>query len=80
MKNIAHDYAIASKLKLKQQGLMQKVYMSDGLDGDTTLLMDLADYAFGLIEQPPAEPEPLGHYITRRLVYTVQGALIRRYK
>ncbi|KOB76175.1 Spermine oxidase [Operophtera brumata] len=50
-----------------QQGVLHKVFTSDGLDGNAHLLMDLVEYAFNMMEQPPDVAEPMGQYVTRRL-------------
>ncbi|XP_049696161.2 possible lysine-specific histone demethylase 1 isoform X2 [Helicoverpa armigera] len=63
-----YDLAIQNNVSILPQDLDFDVYRSDGSSGDKQLLNELMTFSLGVVDDPPEVPEPLGQYITKRLM------------
>ncbi|CAH0602423.1 unnamed protein product [Chrysodeixis includens] len=63
-----YDLAIQNNISVLPQELSFDVYRSDGSISNNETLNDLVTFALGVVEDPPEVPEPLGQYITRRML------------
>nr|XP_049696160.1 protein anon-37Cs isoform X3 [Helicoverpa armigera] len=63
-----YDLAIQNNVSILPQELDFDVYRSDGSSGDKQLLNELMTFSLGVVDDPPEVPEPLGQYITKRLM------------
>ncbi|XP_047039744.1 lysine-specific histone demethylase 1A-like isoform X2 [Helicoverpa zea] len=63
-----YDLAIQNNVSILPQDLDFDVYRSDGSSGDKQLLNELMTFSLGVVDDPPQVPEPLGEYITKRLM------------
>ncbi|CAH0698191.1 unnamed protein product [Spodoptera exigua] len=62
-----YNLAIQNNVSVVPQDIDFEVYRSDGTIGDKEVLNELLNFSLGVVDDPPATPEPLGQYITKRL-------------
>lgn len=62
-----YELALQNNVTILPQDLDFDAYRSDGSTGDKEVLNDLMTFSLGVVDDPPEVPEPLGHYITKRL-------------
>ncbi|CAB3258118.1 unnamed protein product [Arctia plantaginis] len=63
-----YDLAIQNNVTILSQDVSFQVFRSDGTMPDKKMINDLVNYALESVDDPPEEPEPLGQYLTRRLM------------
>ncbi|XP_039762747.1 spermine oxidase-like isoform X2 [Pararge aegeria] len=61
------DSAINNNVSVVPQDLAFSVFNSDGSSADNALINELLDFCMGAVERPE-RPEPLGQFITRKLM------------
>ncbi|CAG9790500.1 unnamed protein product [Diatraea saccharalis] len=68
-----YDLAIQNNVPVISQDISMDVYLSDGSKGDRDLINELVAFALEVCEDPPKEAQPLGQYITSRLLDYIKG-------
>lgn len=66
--SVVYDLAVKNNVSITTDGLNFEVYRSDGSAANRDIVNDLTTFALEIQEHPPEEPEPLGQFITRKLM------------
>ncbi|KAJ0169673.1 hypothetical protein K1T71_014858 [Dendrolimus kikuchii] len=66
--SVTYELALKNNVSVLAQGLEFGVYRSDGTPANKDLVNELVTLALEVQEHPPPEPEPLGQFITRKLM------------
>ncbi|KAL4704484.1 hypothetical protein ACJJTC_007879 [Scirpophaga incertulas] len=63
-----YDLAVQNGIPLVSQDISMEVYRSDGTKSDKELINELVEFALAVSDDPPEEAQPLGEFITSRVM------------
>ncbi|XP_028156621.1 spermine oxidase-like isoform X2 [Ostrinia furnacalis] len=66
--NTVYDLAVQNNVTVLPQDISMEVYMSDGSLANKELVNELTEFCLQVVDEPPPTPQPLGQYITKRLM------------
>ncbi|XP_073966384.1 spermine oxidase-like [Choristoneura fumiferana] len=67
-KNCVYDLATKFNIPAVTQGLRLKTFRSNGEEVDKALVAELLQFSLHIVDHPPNQPEPLGTFITEKLL------------